>query len=151
MFGELSVLPGTVRQIQGLGKSVYIHTDLMKGLSQDKEALGYIAETIQPTGIISTKSHMIKIAKSLGMETIHHLFIIDTNAFFTGIERVLQSKPDAVEIMPGLMPSVIRELQQHIQVPMYVGGLVKTPAQVDALVGCGVAGVVTGHTGLWGN
>lgn len=149
MFGELSLLPRSVQQLKKLGKKVYLHCDLMKGLSHDKEALTYIADHIQPAGIITTKGHMIKHAKSLGLEAILHLFIIDTNALTTGIEKITSTKPHGIEIMPGLMPDVVREIHKHTSAPLYVGGLVKTHEQAAALLDAGATGVVSGHTPLW--
>lgn len=40
---------------------------------------------------------------------IQRIFLIDRNAVVKGIRVVEQSAPDAVEIMPGVMPRVIRK------------------------------------------
>lgn len=41
--------------------------------------------------------------------TVQHLFMLDTQAYENGIRNLSNVKPDAIEIMPGLMPRVIRE------------------------------------------
>ena len=149
MFGELFELEKTVRSIRDLGKKVFLHTDLIKGLSQEKEAIKFIAEAIVPTGIVSTKTHIIKQAKNCGLLTVHHLFLIDTNAFESGAAHVKVSQPDAVEIMPGLMPQVIKEFRGRVDLPLLVGGLVKTMRDVQDLWEAGAHSIITGATSLW--
>jgi len=149
MFGKLHQLEKLVRQVESYGKKVFLHTDLIKGLNQDKEATRFIAECIAPEGIVTTKSFVIKQAKNVGLKTVHHLFLIDTNAFESGIKNVKLSKPDAIEIMPGLMPSVINRFQKEVNVPLLVGGLVKSIDDMNSLWEAGAHSVVTGSTDLW--
>jgi len=149
MFGELYNLEKLVRKVESYGKKVFLHTDLIKGLNQDKNATRFIAENIGPKGIVTTKSIVIKQAKQYGLKVVHHLFMIDTNAFESGIKNVNASKPDAVEIMPGLMPSIIHEFKMKVDVPLLVGGLVKSIAEMTALWNAGACSVITGSTDLW--
>ena len=69
--------------------------------------LDYVAEYWKPTGIITTKSHIVKMANELGLKTIQRIFLIDRAAIKKGIEMVKSCQPDAVEILPGIIPKVI--------------------------------------------
>ncbi|MDC7222714.1 MAG: glycerol-3-phosphate responsive antiterminator [Spirochaetales bacterium] len=149
MFGELYRLDDIVRNVKLQGKKVFLHTDLIKGLNQDKDAIRFIAEKIRPEGIVTTKSFVIKQAKACGLKAVHHLFLIDTNAFESGIRNVNASKPDAVEIMPGLMPSVIRQFKEKVDYPLLVGGLVKREEEMHALWEAGAHSVIAGAPELW--
>ena len=44
-------------------KPLFLHTDLVKGLSGDKEAFVFLNKYVKPLGIFTTKSAMIRAAK----------------------------------------------------------------------------------------
>ena len=58
---------GTIKR-QGI--ACYIHIDLIKGLSHDEFACEYIIQQYKPKGIVSTKTKVIRKAKSLNTLTI---------------------------------------------------------------------------------
>lgn len=149
MFGDLGSLYELVAELKGLNRNVYLHLDLIKGLSHENEGVHFLAKTIGPTGIVTTKGHLIKTAKTLKLQAIHHLFLIDTNAFYTGIKNVLSSKPDGIEVMPGLMPRVIKELSREVSSPLYVGGLLKTKEEMESSLMAGAKAVITSNPELW--
>lgn len=123
--------------------------DLIKGLSSDKEAIQFIAERSAPCGIVTTKGHLIKEAKKFSFAAVHQLCIIDTQAFNTGIKSVLTSKPDAVEIMPALMPRIVREWKEKVPYPLTVAGLIKTAEEIRMMLDAGCEAVVVGAPSLW--
>lgn len=149
MCGELSNIFDAVETVVSVGKEIFLHIDLIKGIACDKESVRYIAEKVKPTGIVTTKGHLIKPAMELGMKAIHHIFIIDTQAFKRGIKNVQSSKPDGVEIMPGLMPRVIKEFVSEISLPLVVGGLLKTRNEIDSIIAAGANAVASGTPSLW--
>ena len=149
MFGDLESLYDLVKELKDLNKHVYLHLDLIKGLSHENEAVHFLSKVIKPAGIVTTKGHLIKTARALKLKAIHHLFLIDTNAFHSGIKNVLASKPDGIEVMPGLMPRVIKELSNEVSVPLYVGGLLKTKEEMRACIQAGASAVITSNPELW--
>lgn len=66
----------------------FIHIDLIKGLSHDEFASEFIIQQYKPKGIVSTKSKVIKKAKSLNTLTIFRLFIIDSQALKRSIDLI---------------------------------------------------------------
>lgn len=150
MYGEVCGFEKVVSALNRAGKEVYIHIDLIKGLSADREAVQYIAERSAPRGIVTTKGHLIKEARKFGLAAVHQFFIIDTQAFNTAIKSVTTSNPDAVELMPGLMPRVIREWKAAVNLPLVVAGLVRSPDEVQALLSSGCQAVAAGEPSLWG-
>ncbi len=99
-----------VARIKAAGKHVFLHLEFLEGIAADKSGVAYVAQHICPTGIISTRSNMIKVAKELNLLAIQRIFLIDTSAVHKGMKVTEQSQPDAIEVMPGIMPRVIHEL-----------------------------------------
>lgn len=149
LTGDLFTAEEYVAQGLEAGKKVFLHVDFMAGLGADPVALRFVAERIRPTGIISTKSHVVKNAKKHGLLAIQRIFLIDTSALEQGIHNIRQSEPDAVEIMPGLIPRVIKELACSISLPIIAGGLIKEQAEIEAALQAGASAVSMGDKRLW--
>lgn len=149
LIGDLFNAETYVAQAQAAGKKVFLHVDFLAGLGGDPVALRFVAERIKPEGIISTKSHVVKNAKKHGLLAIQRVFLIDTSALEQGIHNIRQSGPDAVEIMPGLIPRVITELAGSISLPIIAGGLIKERSEVEAALQAGASAVSMGNRSLW--
>lgn len=149
MCGELSNLNYIVDKIQNSGKRIFLHIDLIKGLASDKESIDFLVKKVNPTGIVTTKNNLIKIAKNSGLVAIQHLFIIDTQALQVGIRNVKANQPDAVEIMPGLMPRIIREFTDEVNLPLVVGGLLKEKSEINDILLAGANAAISGSPLVW--
>ncbi|KPU27340.1 antiterminator [Caloranaerobacter sp. TR13] len=149
LTGDIFNLKKIVDKVRSKEMSIYIHLDLMEGFSKDIVALKYINENIKPDGIITTKSNLIKFAKNLGIFTIQRLFILDSLSLETGIRSVLSTKPDAVEILPGIMPKITREIHRQTRLPIITGGLIKEKEDVIKSLNAGAVGVSTSKEEIW--
>lgn len=149
LIGDLFTVGDYVNEAKRADKKVFLHVDFISGLGSDPIAMKYIAERVQPTGIISTKSHFVKHAKRNGLLAIQRLFLIDTLAFEHGIQNMIQSEPDAVEIMPGLIPRVITELRERCSVPIIAGGLIMEHREIEIALNAGASAVSMGSRQLW--
>ncbi|GAB7388466.1 glycerol-3-phosphate responsive antiterminator [Bacillaceae bacterium] len=150
MTGDIFSIEECVRIARTHHKSIFLHVDLIKGVANDREGIQYLARCVKPDGVVSTKSQIIRVAKKEGLLAIQHLFMIDTHAFQTGIRNIQESEPHAIELMPGLMPRVIRDLAAVVSVPIVTGGLVKTREEIQAALQSGAVAVAIGDPGLWG-
>ncbi|AWB43052.1 glycerol-3-phosphate responsive antiterminator [Paenibacillus sp. CAA11] len=149
LIGDLMTAEDYVRQGLAAGKQVFLHADFISGLGGDPIVMKYIAERARPTGIISTKSHFVKHAKKNGMKAIQRVFLIDTSALEHGIQNIEQSAPDAVEIMPGLLPKVIGRMSSATRLPIIAGGLIQDRAEVEQALAAGASAVSMGARQLW--
>lgn len=149
MCGELSSLEGDVSRLREAGKRVFVHPDLVKGLASDKEGIDFLAKIVKPEGIVSTKNHIIKAARDRSLLAVQHLFIIDTQAFNTGLRNVKEAQPDAIEIMPGLMPRVIRDFAALTDLPIAAAGLIQSSSEIAEIIAAGAKAVITGTKELW--
>lgn len=150
LCGTIFDLKDTVNKARAAGKMIFIHVDLLDGFSKDATALKYISSEIKPDGIISTKNSLLKLARSLGLLTVQRVFIIDSLSIDTAVKASQLINPDAIEIMPGIMPRIIKKLASSLEVPVIVGGLVSEINDVTVALENGALGVSTSSKEIWG-
>ncbi|TDM12947.1 glycerol-3-phosphate responsive antiterminator [Macrococcus bovicus] len=130
-------------------KQVFIHLDLIKGLSGEEAAVEYIFQKYKPYGIISTKTKIIKRASQLGVKTILRVFIIDSSALKRSIGIIEQCDADYVEVLPGIASKVIQEVRQKTGKPIIAGGLIDQEEEVEQALAHGAFAVTTSRRELW--
>lgn len=149
LFGSLLNIDRLVRSVREKGKSAIVHIDLIEGLSSKEIAVDFLQKYCAPDGIISTRAALIRRAGKLGMITIHRIFVLDSLSE-VNIGTVLETgEPDYVEILPGIMPRVIREITEKISVPVITGGLIKTKEEVMEALRAGAVAVSTSCPRVW--
>ena len=149
LSGNLMTIEDYVKQLRNAGKHVFIHLDFIDGISNTKSALSYVAKHWNPTGIITTRSFIVKNAKEAGLMTIQRIFLLDGSAVKKGMEMVKSSRPDAVEIMPGIIPKIIDKLSSELDYPIIAGGLITEISEVDAALQAGALAVSSGNPKMW--
>jgi glycerol uptake operon antiterminator len=148
--GKLSNLNNIVKKAEELDKLVFLHIDMVKGIASDSEAIKYLAQEIGIDGIVTTKSRLIKDAKKENLITVQRLFLLDSESLKTGINIVKSTKPDFVEVLPGaVIPELIGELKQELDIPIIAGGLIKESSQVKELLKGDILAISTSRKGLW--
>ena len=149
LYGTIMTIPDIVKKVQKSGKLAIVHTDMIVGLSSKEVAVDFIKESTHAEGIISTKPMQIKRAKELGLLGIQRTFVIDSMAFDTMKKQIAQYNPDAIEIMPGIMPGIISELRQETDIPIIAGGLIKSKKDFVSALEAGADGISTTASALW--
>lgn len=149
LTGSIFNLQEIVSHIKEHNKSVYVHLDLIEGFSRNICALKYINEKIKPNGIITTKSSLIKAAKDMGLFSIQRLFMLDALSLESGINSIKTIRPDAVEILPGIMPRVTKVISTEVNIPIITGGLISDKEDVIASIKAGAIGVSTSREEIW--
>jgi len=129
------------------GKQILIHLDLMKGIGKDHVSVEFLA-SLGADGIISTKSPLIKNAKDAGMIAVQRFFALDSQGVESIRETLSLSKPDLIEIMPGIAGKVIAGFSQG-RIPVIAGGLIEDKGEVTSALRCGAVAVSTGKSALW--
>ncbi len=142
-----------VERMMSLGQGklyLLLHIDLIEGIGRDRAGLTYLKQQFGISGIVSTRSNLVKEARSLGLVSILRMFVLDSAAYTTGIQLVNSLKPDAVEMMPGVAVSYIREeLARDVRQPVIASGLIKTPATIREVIAAGASAISTSQTNLW--
>ena len=140
-------------RVSGRGKALFIHADLVDGLAGREVAVDFIRENTGAAGIISTKPSLIRRAREVGLSTVQRFFLIDSLALHN-VRRLLapeqrQFRPDVVEILPGAMPKVLRQLTAFSPVPVIAGGLIHDKEDVIAALDAGAAAISSTDPAIW--
>ncbi len=149
LHGEIFTLKEVVERVKESGKSIFLHMDFIDGLGKDNRAIDYIAQVIQPDGIISTRTSQIKYAVEIGLFSIQRFFLVDSLSYETVIKTVNNVQPHMIEIMPGLMTGILKKISQQLHVPLIAGGLIETKGEVIEILKSGAIGASTGKKELW--
>lgn len=131
------------------GCNMFLHMDLIDGLAASAKALDYVQHRISPSGIISTKSALIKYAREQGVFCIQRFFMVDSASYDNAVKTAHKNKPNMVELMPGIIPEVLRRFTAEVDTPVIAGGLVSDRRQIIDALSAGVVGVSTGSQALW--
>jgi glycerol uptake operon antiterminator len=150
------ILESRLAQIRSLvdyckreNKQVLVHFDLIKGLRSDEYGLEFIIHEVKPDGIISTRGNVIEIAKKHDLLTVQRVFLLDSLALEQNIRQIERFQPDYIEMLPGLMPSVIKKIKENTDIPIILGGLVTERHDIDLAFNSGAVAVSTSQTDLW--
>ena len=147
---KLSNLREIVEKAMELDVLVFLHIDMVKGIGKDKEAIRYLAQEIGIDGIMTTKSYLIKAARKENLITIQRLFLLDSESLRTGVNIVRSTKPDLIEVLPGLVvPEMIGKLKEKLDIPVIAGGLVRNQDQVKEILKNDVIAISTSQKELW--
>lgn len=149
LTGDILNIGDIVSRLRENDKLVYVHLDLMGGFARDITALKYINQFIKPDGIITTKSNLVKAAKRLNIFTIQRLFLLDSLNLASGIKSIRDIRPDAVEILPGIMPKIIKEVGEETRIPIVAGGLIRDKTDVIDSLNAGAVGISTSNKKVW--
>lgn len=148
LFGDVLTIKDIVAKLKNAGKTVLVHLDLIEGLNSKDVAVDFLAENTQADGIISTKTNLVKYAKSRGLLTVQRFFILDSMSLLNVEKQIPIEYADAVEILPGLMPKVIRHITRLIDKPIIAGGLISDEEDVESAIDAGAVAVSTTKSSL---
>ena len=146
---RLAQLKQLVQAAKKAKKKVILHVDLIQGLKTDSYGFEYLVREVKPDGIVSTRSNVIALAKKNNLLTIQRLFLLDSQALEHNINLINQVKPDYIEILPGIIPSVIKEVFDKTGIPVIAGGLIRTKEDILLAYDGGAKAISTSQPELW--
>lgn len=146
---HISQLKNVKRMTESSGKKIIYHVDLIQGIKNDEYATEYICQEYRPYGLISTKASVILKAKQKGVLAIQRMFLIDSHAVEKTYKLVERTKPDYIEVLPGAMPWMIKEVKERLNTPILAGGLIRTSDEVNNALQAGASGITTSKQELW--
>ncbi|MBN2294288.1 MAG: glycerol-3-phosphate responsive antiterminator [Pirellulales bacterium] len=128
---------------------VVIHLDLVHGLARDEAGIKYLAGLNRINAIITVHHHLVTAARRFGMHSIVRLFIQDGRAVKRGLAVIEKSRPNAIELMPGIVAAEVSEDFSRLPIPRFAGGLIHNREVLDAVLAAGYKGVSTSNELLW--
>ncbi len=147
LSADLLTVRERIRQAHQADKVIFVHLDLAEGLGRDRSGLAYLANA-GVDGIISTKGPIIRMARELGLLTVHRFFALDSQGMDSLQEMLHTTAADFMEIMPGVIPKILRRFSSG-HIPVIAGGLIETKQEITAALGSGALAISTGCPKLW--
>ena len=149
LFGDILSIAALTEKVVAAGKQPIVHLDLIAGLASREIAADFIAKTTRAAGVISTKPLLLRRAKELGLLTVLRVFALDSMALANLEKEYALAAPDVVELLPGLMPSVIRTVSGSCPAPVIAGGLIAAKQDILAALQAGAVAVSTTDESIW--
>lgn len=147
---DIFTLDKDVKEIKETDKLIFVHIDLMKGLKRDKSGIRFLADKIGIDGIITTQTSLITHARKLDLLTIQRVFILDSASIKQGLKSIQESRPDAVEVLPGIaVPHIKEHIQKDIRQTVIAGGLINTEEEILTILRNGARGISSSSPDLW--
>ncbi len=147
--GNIGIIKRYVDLYRSHRTPVFLHLERIGGISHDKEGIAFLAHYVKPDGIVTTRNSVIKLAKLQGLLTIQRLFLVDSDSIKSGLQSVQETQPDAIEIMPALLPEFIALYREQVDIPIIAGGLIRERTQMIQALQYGAVAVSMGNHQLW--
>ena len=152
LYGDVCTIPEILEKIKAAEKKAMVHIDLIAGLSAKEISVEFIARQTRADGIITTKPALVRRAKELGIFAVLRFFVIDSLALKNIENLEMQcgtSRPDFIEVLPGVMPKVLGRIAKVSRIPMIAGGLITEKEDVIAALSVGAIAVSSTNQDVW--
>lgn len=149
LFGDVNTLPNLIRRSDVAQKLLLVHLDLLDGVGRDRAGIVFLAR-MGLKGLITTKPQLAKLARQEGLKVVQRMFLVDSESLRTGMHLLKGFRPDAIEVLPASTSAgVLAELRQVTDVPILVGGLVRSDEDVKRALQNGACAVSVSRRDLW--
>lgn len=149
LYGDVCTIADIVKKVKDADKIAMVHIDLIVGLSSKEVVVDFIKSSTRADGIITTKPALVKRAKELQLFTVLRYFLIDSMALENIRYQPYALKPDFIEVLPGVMPKLIKKVCQMVKIPVIAGGLISDKESVLAALSAGAIAVSTTNQDVW--
>ena len=143
LYGEICKIGESGGRLKKAGKVVIIHLGRITGLSSKEVAVDFLKQVTHADGIISTKPAIIRKAREEEMFAIMRFFVIDSIAFESIEKQTENVRPDMIEVLPGVMPKIIKKICRQSRVPVIAGGLIADKEDIMGALGAGAISIST--------
>lgn len=149
LFGDVCNIGDLVERIKSENRYAFVHLDLTTGLAGKEIAADFIKKYTRADGIISTRPQLVKRAGALGLATVLRIFVIDSLALENIKKQISSCDPDFIELMPGVIPKIIRKVSGEISVPIIAGGLISDREDAVSALSAGAQCISTSCSRVW--
>lgn len=149
LYGDVLTIGRTVAKAHNAGKVVFVHLDLVDGLSSREICVDFIAKNTAADGVLSTKAALTRRARELGLVAVQRFFLLDSMALKNIEKHLGPETSDLIEVLPGLMPKIIRKVRAVTGKPVIAGGLITDKEDVTSALGAGAVAVSTTNPAVW--
>lgn len=149
LYGDIMNIASIVEQIKEKRKLAMVHMDLIAGLGSREISVDYIRSATRADGILSTKPALVRRGAELQLYTVMRFFVLDSMSLENIHRQCEQARPDCIEILPGVMPKIIRRVAGSVRQPVIAGGLITDKEDVMAALKAGAVSISTTRRELW--
>lgn len=128
---HISMLSDMITMLHRNERKALVHIEMINGVANDEYGTEFLCQKLRVDGIISSKAKIIEIAKRNRKLAIQRMFLIDGRSVERGIEMLLKSQPDAVEVMPAVAYKAIPFVKERLNMPLIGGGLLRSKEDID--------------------
>ena len=75
--------------------------------------------------------------------------MLDSSSLDNSLKSALELRQDAVEIMPGIIPKIIKKTCEKLHIPVIAGGLIEDKHEVITALEAGATSISTSRIDLW--
>ena len=148
LHSNIMTINQSVKEIHSADKKVLVHVDFAEGIGKDRAGIEFLAKQ-GVDGVLTTRTNIVRLAKEFNLVTVQRFFLVDSHSLNTSVESIRISKPDIIELMPGIVTKKIKEFSQIVEMPIVAGGIIETEEEVRAALEAGADVVSTGEVSLW--
>lgn len=148
LYGDVCSVTDIARKLHEAKKLALVHLDLVTGLAPREASVEYIRRMTEFDGILTTRPNLVQKAKELGLLAVLRVFLIDSASLATAISA-RSCHPDAIDILPGLMPSMIRKVARETGLPVLTGGLITDKQEILQALDAGALAISTTDRRVW--
>ncbi len=151
LSSDIVRLEAIVKKLQKQGKFPFVHTDMLTGMASNPILAEYFYKKFgNSCGILTTKKAIVEAAVRKDIRVVQRVFLIDSISIEANIRSLKKNEPDAIEVMPGVIPKEIRSLKKEMpHIPIIAGGLIETKQEIMEVLKAGGVAVSTTEKNLW--
>ena len=149
LFGNIETIPSIVKKLKSKDKIVFVHENLIEGLSSSRFSPNFIKKYTDADGIMTLRAQNAYEARKIGLNTVFRFFLLDSLSYESVKETIKNISADLIEVLPGIMPQIIEEITNWSQIPLIAGGLIRDKSDAVAAISAGAIGVSSSNTKIW--
>lgn len=149
LFGSIETIPTIVDKLKDKDKIVFVHENLIEGLSSSYYSPSFIKKYTRADGIITTRAQNAYEARRIGLSTVFRFFLLDSLSYESVKETLKNISADLLEVLPGIMPKMVTEISKRTAIPLVAGGLIRDKSDVIDALNAGAIAVSSSNYAVW--
>ncbi len=149
LFGNIETIPSIVKKLKDKDKIVFVHENLIEGLSSSHYSPSFIKKYTEADGIITLRAQNAYEARKIGLCTVFRFFLLDSLSYESVKETIKTTSSDLLEVLPGIMPKMICEISGRYPTPLVAGGLIRDKSDVVDALNAGAIAVSSSNYAVW--
>lgn len=85
----------------------------------------------------------------MGLFTVLRFFVFDSMGYENMKQTIKDANCDVIEMLPGIMPNLIKDIKKRTNIPVVAGGLITTKEQVMAALNSDAIAISSSNYSVW--